>query len=548
MQPIYLTEVCSLCQPNKIRALSGLKQWLQADPARHYSTRTQIILQGLFIYALVQILFNGFLWLNHIPSVLFLDLMEGTVLQHVRQLAEGAYIYPAPRPEYVPLAYNPLYYVISVPFGWIFGLGLPTLRFVAVLGMAGTGLMLFMVVFQKTRSRWWALITIGLFAAAYRVMDTYLDNAHSDSWFLFTALLGTYMISQNRSRAWNLTGVLVLAASFWFKQHGAVFTIGGVLYLTWREGLRRSIIYWLAAGLFGPLSYIVAGPLLFGPYFIYFTWQVPRNWVTLDLYTLARLARFVAVNYPFLAVSALLGSAWTAFRHRSLTIWEVQLVFALLTAVMGALDNGSVNNVFIPMGTWFILMGVWKLHDLAVSLQTDRTFQIVLAALVVSFALFFYNPLTVIRPQTMYSNYTDLIAFLRGLQGTVYAPGLGQLEGDYVLYPAAHWVALDDMIRGPGRDTANHPLVRELLQPAISPTGPAYVLTSIPLENIPSLGFLNAYYVLDTDLGDRFQPLRLLPKRYNHYWPRYLYRYDPQAAQSQHDVKLILTLVHLPLQ
>lgn len=523
-------------QPSKIQVLADLMKWLQIDLNHRYSTTTQVILLALFIYALAHILFNGFLWLNHIPSPLFLDLMEGTILQHVRQLTEGRYIYTAPTSEYVPLAYNVLYYVISMPFVWLFGLGLPTLRFVAVLGMAGAGLMLFIVIFQKTRSRWWALMTVGLFAAAYYTMDTYLDNAHSDSWFLFTALLGTYLIAQNRSRVWNLTGVLVLVASFWFKQHGAIFTIGGVLYLTWREGLRRSVIYWLVAGLFGPILYVIGGPLLFGPYFHYFTWQVPRQWSTVDIHTFTRLARFVERTYPLLSIFALIGAGWTALRRRSsLTVWHVQLAFALLTGVMGALDNGSADNVFIPMGTWFILMGVWELHELTVSSQLVHVFHISLAVLIISFALFFYNPLSVVRPQTAYANYADFIAFLRRLDGTVYAPGLGQLAADYVLYPAAHWVALEDMIRGPGRDTTNHLLIRELLQPAVNPAGSAYILMNYPLEMDPVLGFLNEYYVLETDLGDRFEPLRVLPKRFDHRWPRYLYRYDPEAAQTRAD-------------
>ena len=38
------------------------------------------------------------------------------------------------------------------------------------------------------------------------------------------------------------------------------------------------------------------------------------------------------------------------------------------------------------------------------------------------------------------------------------------------------------------------------------------------------LAFLTDDYVLACDLGDRFAPLRVLPKRYDHGWPRYRYR------------------------
>jgi hypothetical protein len=115
----------------------------------------------------------------------------------------------------------------------------------------------------------------------------------------------------------------------------------------------------------------------------------------------------------------------------------------------------------------------------------------------------------------------------------VYAPTLGQLERGYQFFPAAHWVALEDMIRGPGRDTQNHPNTRRLLEPALNPSGPAFLLTNYPLEIDPLLGFLTEYYVLEQDYGDRFAALGVLPGRYSLYqaWPRYLYRYSPGEAR-----------------
>ena len=112
-----------------------------------------------------------------------------------------------------------------------------------------------------------------------------------------------------------------------------------------------------------------------------------------------------------------------------------------------------------------------------------------------------------------------------GLDGPVYAPWLGQLQKGYSFYPAAHWVALEDMIRGPGRATENHPGTRALLEPSIDPGGPAYILANRPLETYPFLAFLEDYYVLESDYGDRFKALRVLPKRWDHGWPRYLYRH-----------------------
>ena len=53
---------------------------------------------------------------NHVAFPFHLDLMEGVVLQHARRAMHGQSIYPLPTPEYVPLAYNTLFYLLAAPF------------------------------------------------------------------------------------------------------------------------------------------------------------------------------------------------------------------------------------------------------------------------------------------------------------------------------------------------------------------------------------------------------------------------------------------------
>jgi hypothetical protein len=130
-------------------------------------------------------------------------------------------------------------------------------------------------------------------------------------------------------------------------------------------------------------------------------------------------------------------------------------------------------------------------------------------------------------------SYADLVDLLDKLPGDVYAPSLGQLQSGFEFYPAAHWVALEDMIRGPGRDTRNHPKTRALLDPALHPSKEAYVLANYSLKAHPWIEFLEETYVLEVDLGDRFRSLRVLPARWDHGWPRYLYRYAPEEASSE---------------
>ena len=233
------------------------------------------------------------LFVNHIRFPLFLDLMEGTVFQHFQRAASFQHIYPEPSPEYIPLAYNVFYYIVAVPFSWVFGETLSTLRLIAILATVGIGFLVFWILRRETGSRWWGLLGAGLFAASYFVMDSYLDTAHSDSSFVLCSIAGSALIQYRRSRGIRLLGLGILIASFWFKQHGALFAIGGVLFLTWDEGWRRSWPYWLVAAAFGPAFYLGLGPPLFGSHFTYFTSPPTSHVSTMAITTASHGRSFV---------------------------------------------------------------------------------------------------------------------------------------------------------------------------------------------------------------------------------------------------------------
>ncbi len=469
---------------------------------------------------------------THIRFPLALEIMEGTVLQHFQRAMAFEHIYTEPNSDFIALSYNPLYYYVAIPAGWVFGQTLFALRFVSIIAYAISGAILFLVVRQKTGSTRAGFITAGLFAAAYDVMDAYLDTAHSDACLLAAVLAGCFLIDLNRSKAWNIAGVLVLVAAFWFKQHGALFAIGGVLFLTWREGIRRSLVYWVIAAVFGPGAYLGLGPLLFGPQFHFFTLQVPSSWSVFDADTVKRVGRILLIFYPVLAVAGALYCANSARRavtgdKAALDVWHVQFVTAVLSAIMGSLDKGSSDNVFIPAGTWMILVGATAIF------RFDRDFGKFLRwpalpalALLLSFAALLYNPLESVSSPKAQDSYYDLIAELKSLDGPVFAPSIGQLESGYVLNPSVHWVALEDMVRGPKHLPQSEGVVERVLEEAKNPTRHAYILSYFPPGSMrPDVQYLMGNYTLIHDYGDRFKPLSAVPHRWTLGWPRYLFAY-----------------------
>ncbi|MBM3735287.1 MAG: DUF2029 domain-containing protein [Acidobacteria bacterium] len=458
---------------------------------------------------------------NHIRFPLFLEVMEGTVLQHFERASAGLPIYTAPAPEFVALAYNPLYYYVSVPFSWLFGVNLFTLRLVAVLGMAGIAVVLYQALRDSTNSRLWAWTGAGLFAAAYHAMDGYLDSAHADSLMIAAALAGTWRLS----RGDRLPALALLAAAFWIKQHGALFALGGFVWVFTRDGWRKSLPGAALLAVLGPGLYLFGGPSLFGSHFHYFTWEVPSAWSELDAESLSRIARLALRSYLPLVVAG----AWAFWKSvRTAGIWHVQMFAATLSAVMGALDPGSSNNVFAAFGVFLIYWGVRGFAAAA-----TRPGQI--AALAAFFALA-YNPLDYWIPAEAAAKHREFTAYVRALPGPVYIPKFGQLaDTDLKLNPAVHWVALDDMIRGPGRDEHNHPESRRLLASMIQVEGTAYLIMHNPLEPDPVLGFLARYYRLATDLEDRFRALGNVPHRWGVVWPRYVYQYQPPFKTALRD-------------
>jgi hypothetical protein len=468
----------------------------------------------------------AFLWVNHIAFPLNLEAMELTVLQHLRRGIDGLPIYADPSPDFTALAYNPLYYFFAMPFASLFGATLFTLRLVAILGMLGVGLAIFAAVREATESAWWGLLAVGLFAAAYRAMDTYLDTAHADSWMVLTILLGCYLIAHNRSWRWDLGGVFLMVVAFWFKQSASLFALGAVLYLTWRDGVKRSAPAWILAVLLGPCLYLLVPDSVFGSRFHYFTWEVPRRWVSFDFDTVRRLVVFVARSYLLLAPLSLAAFLFAAQRSRLRnSIWCFMIPIAIVSGVTGAFDAESNDNVFISMGVWLIITGVIGLKHLLNRFPALEKQGLHVFALGASFALLLYNPMSVVTSSQAAAAYDDMVDYLGSLDGPVYAPWLGQLQDSYAFYPAVHWVPLTDLVRGPGVDLADDPVIRRLLDPAVDPAGSAYVLMNYPLEHDRALTCLHDRYALDVDLGDRFAPLKTLPRRFDLGWPRYLYRY-----------------------
>lgn len=213
--------------------------------------------------------------------------------------------------------------------------------------------------------------------------------------------------------------------------------------------------------------------------------------------------------------------------------WQAQLLAAAAAALMGTLDRDSSDNVFIPLGAWLIVVGTCALAHWSRRPGVTQRWHLPFIALAAAFADLFYDPRTVVTSGDAPAAYADLVTVIDELSGSVYAPFLGSRLGEHRLVPGAHWVALEDIERGPRRGPTEHLRALALLGPALRPAGNAYVLTNVPLErHRPPVRDLAAVYLLDRDFGERFAALRAVPGRFDLGYPRYLYRFAGSGPRA----------------
>jgi hypothetical protein len=162
-----------------------------------------------------------------------------------------------------------------------------------------------------------------------------------------------------------------------------------------------------------------------------------------------------------------------------------------------------------------------------------RAVAAIMAVAALSFAANLYDPRCVMVPRRAWQDYNALVAQVRDLGGNVYMPGVGQLPGDVRLPVPVQWVPLHDLVRGPGHNVAEDPLVRAVLKDVLRPPGEAFIIADRPLPEEELFAFLAPHYDLVEDMGNRYESLRSLPGWYSgRTWPRYLYRHRAEVVEA----------------
>jgi 4-amino-4-deoxy-L-arabinose transferase-like glycosyltransferase len=307
---------------------------------------------------------------SRIPFPFELEWMEGATLVHVQRLIDGRPLYVRPSLEFVPFAYPPLYYVVCVPFAWVFGPGFVALRVVSLLSTCAALAAVFVLV-RRHAGNVAATIAGGTLAGAYALSDAWLDLGRVDALYLALMAATWCVISTARTpRQWITAGLLAWLA-FLTKQPALLSLAPLGVYLLMTD--RRAAMWFgvptavLCAASVAWLAWVTDG------WYAYYVFELPRLRMKLSLDVARTLSFFTSDLLRPLPMAVLFGTLGAVAVRRSR---DVAIAAGLTaTAWLARLEGGAWNNAVLPaylaaavvFGLSLQRLGRWLLPILALA-------------------------------------------------------------------------------------------------------------------------------------------------------------------------------------
>jgi len=469
--------------------------------------------------------------LERLVYPLELDCIEGVMMDHVVRLAHGQPIYVEPSLSFIPLAYMPVFASVSALLARAFGPHFWEPRLFSLLSVLGLTGMIATIVRAETRS--WTLGAGGaaLYLAGFGVTGGCYDVARPDSLMLCLALAGLVVLRFTRGAAGACAAALLLSVAFFTKQHAAWFVLAALLHLAFNDR-RRLLPFALIAGA-GCAGGFALLSLWLGPWFSFFTLQVPSGWSEISLSRIENYAGHGLLGtLAMLSGPALLSLGLPARPWRGPAgLWVWAGFGAVGTGLMATLDPSAYHHVLMPSMMALAVLGPISLHRLLAALAPRPARSgpngYACLALALQFLPLAY-PMHDQLPHARGREARDqLLADLRAESGPVLMPYHGFYTYSAGKPTSLHIIALDDIVRSRGnrllqRDPA---FLDRMFAPLASGPGRPPIVTDIPLAESGRLwaGLQHSYRRVG-GLGWISEPLR--PVTGNRFAPTW--RYDPR--------------------
>ncbi|HEY8038986.1 MAG TPA: hypothetical protein VIF15_04300, partial [Polyangiaceae bacterium] len=281
-----------------------------------------------------------------------IEWMEGGNVYHAYRVLHGLPIYVAPESGFAPFPYPPLYWIAVAAAGRMGGLDYATARAVSVGCIAGTSLLLAVVVARHAPARWLGailgVVAMASIAAGYPMAGGSYDIARNDAMAIALPVLAATLLGDGRVSVARALGVAAVLVAALFTKQTAVFFVAWLMAFALTRGARGGVVLAVATA--------VASLLLFA-------WMQRGSgdwfgvWLFDQRHHPARLNRWadrfpvILRHAPFLLLlPALVGSLRRRRWLRPSTVkWVGMLCAAVAATVLVGLKDGSWLNTGIPV-------------------------------------------------------------------------------------------------------------------------------------------------------------------------------------------------------
>ncbi len=434
---------------------------------------SQFLDYALFSIAVVYLVIYLWMVYQRLRYPFELEWIEGGMVDQVQRLLHGQSMYVAPSINYVPFLYPPLYFYISAAASLIFGGGLFPLRFVSFTASLVSFTVIFLIVRAETRDWRIALLSTGLFAAAFRVTGAWLDIARVDSLFLALWLLFIYFVRGRKSLGYSVLTGLLAALAYLTKQTALIACLPVLFYLfwcNWKYALSFLAVAALTVGI-TTLVFNQASAGWYG-YYVFGLLSQQTEWVPVEFVTfwnddlLVHLPLAILLNIFFLTDRLK--------RDRLILMqWLAILVGGLAGAFITRVKIGGYDNVLLPAYAVISILfglGLSELLKLTRQLHVDfrgRLEGMLQIACLIQLVILAYNPYAQVPTKADLQAGQKFVRLLAEVKGEVFLPDHGYIPTLAGKQTYAQESAIWDVLRG-NQMTKGKALLTEDLKNVIS--------------------------------------------------------------------------------